>query len=92
MTQEKEKEKEILQAIEENSLEQKEAKDQVAYHKKAAVDAESRLIAANIRASNLKEELRVYRITTPRYEETPRDREIAELREKLPELLKKIES
>lgn len=84
-------EEQILQAIKEVALEQKEARDQVSFHKKAAVEAESRLIAANLHRERLNEQLRVYRLITPRYEETPRDRDIAHLREVLPELLKKIQ-
>lgn len=83
-------EQQILQAIKEIAIEQKEARDQVSFHKRAAVDAESRLIEANLQRERLNEQLRVWRLTTPRYEETPRDREIAHLREVLPELLKKI--
>ena len=83
-------EQQILQAIKEIALEQKEAREQVAYHKRAAVNAESRLITANLQRERLNEQLRVWRITTPQYEETPRDRDIAHLREVLPELLKKI--
>ena len=84
-------EQEILAAIKEVELEQKEARAQVAFHKKAAVDAESALIAANLSYERLKEQLRVHRVKYPQYEETPRDREIKELREKLPEYLKRLE-
>lgn len=83
-------EQEILKAMNEAQTERKEAKDRIAYHKRAAVDAESDLIAANLKFERLKENLRVFRITNPQQEETPRDREIAAFREKLPELLKKI--
>lgn len=83
-------EQEILAAMDEALLERKEAKDRIAFHKKAAVDAESDLIAANLRYERLKEDLRVFRITNPIQEETPREKEIAIFRERLPELLKKI--
>jgi len=84
-------EQKILAAIKEAEVEQKEARSQVAFHKRAADEAESRLIAANLRYERLIEELRVYRITTPRVEETPYDREIAEFKEKLPGYLAQLE-
>lgn len=84
-------EQEILAAIKEVELEQKEARQAVAFHKKAAVDAESNLIAANLKYEKLKEQLRVHRVVTPRYEETPRDTEIERFRELLPSYLKRLE-
>ena len=84
-------EQEILAAIKEVEVEQKEARQAVAFHKKAAVDAETRLIAANLQFEKLKEQLRVYRIVTPRHEDTPRDAEIERFRTILPDLIKKLE-
>ncbi len=84
-------EQEILAAIKEIELEQKEARASVAFHKKAAVEAESRLIAANLRFENLNEQLRVHRVTSVRKEATAYDREIEEFRKKLPGYLEMLE-
>lgn len=84
-------EQEILAAIKEVEVEQKEARQSVAFHKKAAVDAETRLIAANLQFEKLKEQLRVYRVITPRDEETPRDVEIERFRALLPHYLERLE-
>lgn len=84
-------EQEILAAIKEVEVEQKEARTLVAFHKKAAVDAETRLIAANLQSEKLKEQLRVYRVVTPRDEETPDDLEIKRFRALLPHYLEKLE-
>lgn len=83
-------EQEILAAIKEMEREQKEARAQVAFHKKAAVDAESRLIAANLGYERLVEKLRVLRLQNPVQEEEYRERDIREFRERLPEITKKI--
>ena len=83
-------EQEILDKIKETELEQKEARTLVAFHKKAAVDAESALIAANIKAERLKEELRVFLVKYPHKEESYEEKELREFRLRLPELLKKI--
>lgn len=84
-------EQDILNQIKEIEVEQKEARGLVTFHKRAAIDAETRLIAANLKAESLKEQLRVHRITTPRHEETDQDRDLIRFRSKLPELLKIIE-
>ncbi len=83
-------EQEILDKIKETELEQKEARSLVTFHKKAAIDAESQLIAANLKAERLKEELRVFRLKYPRKEESYEEKELREFRVRLPELLKKI--
>lgn len=85
------KEQDILNQIKESELEQKEARGLVAFHKKAAVDAESRLIAANLRIAKLQEDLRVLRVQNPIQEETSREKDIREFKERLPEIMKKIQ-
>jgi len=81
---------EIQQDIKEAERLQKEARSQVAYHKKAAVDAESNLIHANLQFEKLKEELRVYYDQYPPKTESFDEKEIRLFKERLPELLKKI--
>ena len=83
-------EQEILDSIKEVALEQTNARMQIAFHKKAAVDAESDLINANLRSERLIEQLRVCRVTTVSYEKTEDQKIIDAFRLRLPELLKKI--
>lgn len=83
-------EQELLKAIAEVELEQKEARSLVAFHKRAAIDAESSLIAANLTRERLAEELRRLRLSTVRYEMSAEDKDIEEFRARLPDLLKKI--
>lgn len=82
-------EQEILKAIAEAELEQKEARGLVAFHKKAAVDAESRLIAANLHREKLAEDLRVWHNTTVKHELDARDREIEAFRAKMEDFKKR---
>lgn len=77
------KEQEILAAIKDAEAEQKEARSQVDRLKKELLDAETCLIAATLHRERLAEDLRVYRNTTPRHEETLRDKEIADFRAKM---------
>lgn len=83
-------EQEILDQIKETEVEQKEARSLVTFHKKAAIDAESQLIAANLKAERLKEQLRVFLLKYPHKEETHEEKELREFRIRLPEILKKI--
>jgi hypothetical protein len=53
------------------------------------LDAESDLIAANLRLGRLKEELRVHRATTPKVELTHREQDIEAFRAKMPEYKKR---
>jgi hypothetical protein len=84
------KEQEILAAIKEVEVEQKNVRSLVERYKRALLDAESDLIAANLLKEKLVEDLRVHRITTVKVEKSHRDLEIEAFRAKLPELLKKI--
>jgi hypothetical protein len=83
------KEQEILAAIKEADSQRKEALTRTERLKKDLLDAETDLIAANLLREKLKEELRVYYNTTVRYEETPRDREIAAFRDKMEDFKKR---
>lgn len=83
------KEQAILAAIKEAEIEQKDARKQVDNLKTQILNAETRLIAANLLREKLVEELRVCRNTTVRYEETPRDREIAAFRAKMEDFKKR---
>lgn len=83
-------EEELLAMLNEIALIQKDARAQIAAHKRAALEAESVLIEANIRSEKLKEELRIYRITTVSYEKTIEEKNIDDFKLRLPELLKKI--
>lgn len=83
------KEQQILAAIKEAESQQKEARKSVERAKADFVAAESDLIAANLLREKLVEELRVFRNTTPRHEETPRDREIAAFRAKMEDYKKR---
>jgi len=83
------KEQEILAAIKDAETQQKEARNQVERLKRGLLDAETDLIAANLLRAKLVEDLRVLRNTMVRYEETPRDREIAAFRAKMEDYKKR---
>lgn len=83
-------EEEILKQIKEAEVERSGARTQVSYHKKAVVDSESRLIAANLNIEKLQEELRRCRLASPIQPPTTRELDIAEFRKKVPELMKRI--
>lgn len=83
-------EEEILKQIKEIEVERSGARTQVAYHKKAVVDSESRLISANLTIEKLQEELRRCRLASPIQPPTIRELDIAEFRKKVPELMKRI--
>lgn len=82
-------EQEILKAIEEAEQEQKAARLNVSSCKRAVMDAETRLIEANLHQEKLVEDLRVWRCTTVRYEPDARDHAIEDFRAKMPDLKKK---
>jgi hypothetical protein len=83
------KEQEILAAIKDAESQQKEARQRLDRLKTATLDAETDLIAANLLHEKLKEELRVYHLTTVKVEDTPRDREIAAFRAKMEDYKKR---
>lgn len=82
-------EQDILNQIKETETDKREARSLVTFHKKAADEAESSLIAANIKLTNLKEQLRVHLAKYPHPEETLREEDIRLFREKYPELCNK---
>ena len=83
-------EQEILAAIAEAEIDQKEARQKVAYHKMAAIEAESLLITANLKRERLAEELRVWHLRTVKFEVSKEEKDLEDFRARLPELLKKI--
>jgi len=84
------KDQELLEKIKEAELARNEAYQQMTFHKKAWVEAETRLISASILKDKLIEELRVFHATSVNEDTSQRDKEIEEFRLKLPELLEKI--
>lgn len=85
------KENDLLNGIDNAERDRKHYKDTIRRLQKELADAESYLIEATIRRDRLKENLRVHRITTVKVVYTERERDIDSLRDKLPELMKKIE-
>lgn len=83
-------EEELMALLNEVAIVQKDARAQIAFHKRAILEAESTLIEANIRSEKLKEQLRIRRVTTVSYEQTHEEKIIEDFKLKLPELLEKI--
>lgn len=83
------KEQEILAAIKETEVEKRDARNKVDNLKKSLLDAESDLIAANLRLERLKEELRVHRNTTVKHEPTQREKDIEAFRAKMDDFKKR---
>lgn len=83
------KEQEILAAIKETEVERQDARNQVDRLKKSLLDAESNLIAANLRLERLKEDLRVHRNTTPKHEMSAREKDIEAFRAKMEDFKKR---
>lgn len=83
-------EEELMILLEEVAIVQKDSRAQIAFHKRAVLEAESILIEANLRSEKLKEQLRINRITTVSYEKTHEEKSIEAFRLRLPELLEKI--
>lgn len=63
---------------------------QIAFHKRAVLEAESLLIEANLRSEKLKEQLRINRNTTVSYEKTHEEKIIEAFRLRLPAILEKL--
>jgi len=64
-----------------------EARNALADAKRKWTAAETEVISAKIHRDRVKEELRVYRITTPRYEQSPQDVDLERFRKENPELM-----
>ncbi len=79
-------EKELVDKLAEAEREVVDAKKALAEAKKRWTDAETDLISAKITRDRIKEELRVYRKTTPKYDPDQRDLDIERFRKDNPEL------
>lgn len=82
-------EQKILQKIDATEVEQKDVRNRVVTLKRNLLDAESELIACNIRKERLVEELRVLRAVSVSHELTDREQDIERFKLVLPELLKR---
>ncbi len=88
-------EQELLEKVSDSEREYKEACDRLTEAKKRWTDAETQVIEAKLARDRSKEELRVYRATTPteqlmNFELSPEEADIERFRKLLPELMKKI--
>lgn len=81
-------EQEIINRLADAEREVVDAKKALAEAKRRWTDAETDLISAKIARDRIKEELRVHRKTTPRYEPSLRDLDIKRFQEDHPELCK----
>lgn len=80
-------EQELIKKLAEADREVVDAKKALAEAKKRWTDAETDLITAKITRERIKEELRVYRNVTVRYDPDGRDLEIERFRKDNPELV-----
>jgi hypothetical protein len=80
-------EKELVNKLAEAEREVVDAKKALAEAKRRWTDAETDLISAKIQRDRAKEELRVYRNVTPKYDPDNRDLEIERFRRDNPELV-----
>ncbi len=78
--------KELVDKLAEAEKELNDAKRALAEAKKRWTDAETNVISAKLNRDRIKEELRVYRKTTPKYEPDQRDADIERFRKENPEL------
>ena len=80
-------EQELINKLAEADREVTDAKKALAEAKKRWTDAETNLISAKINRDRIKEDLRVYRRTTVRYDPDARDLEIERFRKDNPEVV-----
>jgi DNA repair exonuclease SbcCD ATPase subunit len=80
-------ENDLLKQLEEAEKELQYAQKDLAEAKSRWTDAETKLIGAKIHRDRVKESLRVYRATTPKYESNRRDEDIEQFRKDHPELV-----
>lgn len=80
-------EKDILLRLDEAEKEMQSAQRGLAEAKKRWTEAETKLINIKINRDRIKEELRVHRATTPKYEPSKRDEDIEAFKIKHPELV-----
>lgn len=81
-------EKEILDELQNIEFRKEEAKFLLVKTKKVWMEAETNLISLKIECDRVKEQLRVWRSTTVRYDPDGRDLEIAQFQQDHPELVK----
>jgi hypothetical protein len=83
-------ENELLSKLAEAEKELHEARNALAEAKKKWTTAETNVISAKINRDRVREELRVYRNTTPRYEPDAQDLDLERFRKENPELMEWI--
>ena len=83
-------EQELLSKLAEAEKELNDARNSLADAKKKWTAAETNVISAKIHRDRVKEELRVHRNTTPRFDPTPQDLDLERFRASYPELMEWI--
>jgi len=83
-------EQELLSKLAEAEKELHDARNSLADAKRKWTAAETNVISAKLNRDRVKEELRVHRNTTPKYEPTPADLDLQRFRDENPELMEWI--
>lgn len=83
-------EQELLKKLANAEIGLAEAKKGFAEAKRALTNAETNLVNAKLHRDRVKEELRVYRAITPKYDPDRRDQEIEQFRQDNPEIMEFI--
>lgn len=83
-------EQELLNKLAEAEKELHDARNSLADAKRKWTDAETNVISAKLHRDRVKEELRVHRNTTPKYDPTPQDLDLQRFRDDNPELMEWI--
>lgn len=83
-------EQELLSKLAEAEKELNDARNSLADAKRKWTAAETNVISAKIHRDRVKEELRVHRNTTPRFDPTPQDLDLERFRSSHPELMEWI--
>ena len=83
-------EQELLSKLAEAEKELNDARNFLADAKKKWTAAETNVISAKLHRDRVKEELRVHRNTTPKYEPSPEDLDLERFRTSHPELMEWI--
>lgn len=83
-------EEELIKSIADAQFDVDSARFRVASAKKELAEAESKFTGCKLHLEILEEQLRVVLFYKPTYELSAREKEIAEFKEKLPDLLKRI--
>lgn len=80
-------EKELLTKLAEAEKDLHDARNSLADAKRKWTSAETNVISAKIHLDRVKEELRVHRVTTPKYEPSVQDLDLERFRRDNPELM-----